>query len=313
MLRTLGLWLVPVLGWASASSAPKSVRPLRVLTYSSMMGKKSFGEALEKSFRESCPTCAVEFQDAGGLTSLLGRLRIEKRRGSAPSFDVVLGLDEASYQSALHEGLVTEGKNFEWSPYALIVDTQKLPPERWPDSWATLGKSLTKSVLIEDPRTSNVGLGWIRTFSEAKVQSAAQARKLVSRSFPSWSSAYEAFTKGRGLAVWSFVTSEAYHRCEEKSSRYRALPLKEGYPVHREWVAAVDGAVEWQREPTKAFVSLLLSKEVQQKIPHLNWMLPVDTTAELPPCFRELPSLKTWEASPEAGLKMNAWIEEWMR
>lgn len=313
MLRALGLWLVPVMCFASAASAPKPARPLRVLTYSSMMGAKSLGEELEKRFRESCAGCAVEFQEVGGLTSLLGRLRIEKRRGAAPGFDVVLGLDEAAYQSAVHEGLVAEGKNFEWSPYALMVDTQKLPPERWPDSWATLDKVLTKSVLIEDPRTSTAGLGWIRTVSEAKVQTGAQARKLVLRTFPSWSSAYQAFTKGRALAVWSFVTSEAYHRCEEKSARYRALPLKEGYPVHREWVAPVEGADASQRKATQSFIALLLSKEIQQKIPPLNWMLPVDASVEMPACFRDLPKLKTWEASAEAGLKMNTWIEEWMR
>ncbi len=307
------LGLFSTFGFASAPAAPKPARPLRVLTYSSMMGPHSLGEALEKRFRESCSGCAVEFQEAGGLTSLLGRLRVERRRGAAPGFDVVLGLDETAYQAALHEGLVVEGKNFEWSPYALMVDTQKLPPERWPDSWTKLDKVLAKSVIIEDPRTSTTGLGWIRTVSEAKVQSAGQARKLVSRTFPSWSSAYESFTKGRATAVWSFVTSEAYHRCEEKSTRYRALPLKEGYPVHREWVAPVDGAVESQRDAAKSFVALVLSKEIQQKIPTLNWMLPADASVELPACFRDLPKLKTWEASADAGLRMNAWIEEWMR
>ena len=101
--------------------------PLKVLTYSSLLGKDSFGEFLEKEFPKFCAGCEVKFKSTDEISGLLGKLRAEKRKKTAHSFDAVLGLDSQYQSMALKEGLVKEGQAFDRSPFALIVDIERLP------------------------------------------------------------------------------------------------------------------------------------------------------------------------------------------
>jgi thiamine transport system substrate-binding protein len=294
-------------------SALSFASPVRVLTYDSMLGHASLGEFLKTEFPKFCKGCEVEFTSTREFSGLVGRLRADKRRGATGKFDVVLGLDDVESSAASREKLVETPEAFDQSPFAIIVDTERLSRDSWPRSWKQLVAKLGPELLVEDPRTSSPGAGWLRAIFAMKAITPQEAKKVTKRVFPGWSSAYDAFLKGEGKAVWSYRASEAYHRCNEKTekerSRYLALPLSEGYPAQQEWAAVVTGH---SSESAKSFVRFLVSAQVQGAIPTRNWMYPVVKKTKLPDCFAQVTELKTWQSpAPISPLEIRRWTDEW--
>ena len=318
------------LATAAAHSETKKPSRLEILTYTSMMGKGSLGDYAEKEFKKKCSDCEIKMSGTHENAGLLGRLRDYKRRGLSERYDVVMGMGESEFRQALVEGLVDNGRVFDKSTFAIIVDTKKLKADAWPKSWKDLPKVLKGSILIEDPRTSSVGVGWLTAIYGNKLIDATSAKATVRRTYPSWSSAYEAFTKGEAPAVWSFLSSESYHRCNEKTdearTRYRALPLSEGYPVQLEYVARVkhfnaeslvphadgtQGNVEAvaRTQLGSQFVEFMLSSETQAAIPKKNWMYPGVDGTKLDACFVSPTAVKGLPRLDAFDLK--SWMDKW--
>jgi len=291
---------------------------VRVLTYDSLLGKGSLGEWIESEFPKFCDGCSVKFVSTKENSGLVGRLRAD-RKAKRADFDLALGIEASQYGAALEEKIVQPGRVFDRGAFALIVDTHRFPEKDWPKSWTEVPVKLAGKVLVQDPRLSAPGTGWLRMIFEMKALSPAEAKRAVLRVFPSWSSAYSAFLAGEGVAVWSYLSSEAYHRCSEKKpeerARYRALPLT--YPVHEEYVARVSGLEGSVEQPARAtdaarFQDFVLSKVVQEKIPTLNWMFPADVTTRLPECYRALPRIIEWKAGSLPKAKdLRRWTDEW--
>jgi thiamine transport system substrate-binding protein len=258
---------------------------LKVLTYDSLLGKGSLGVHIAELYKKKCPECRVSFESTKDLSTLYKKLLSE-----SVSYDVVLGLDGQEKNWAKKKNLISDETLFEQSPFAIIVDSKKLPQSQWPKSWAQLLNSNTfrSSLFVQDPRLSQAGLGWLRVLFEMNLGLPAQIQKIVAQTFPSWTAAYSKFSEGGSLGVWSYLSSEAYHRCQEKtdSPQFRAIPLKEGYPVQEEWVARVSSSKKV--EASKKFIELVLSEDVQREIPLKNWMFPAKKTTPLPTCFGDL-------------------------
>jgi ABC-type thiamine transport system substrate-binding protein len=296
----LGLILVP---WLAHTS------PIRVLTYSSMTAKGGWGTAVQTAFAKGCADCKIEWVTVTGNSSLLNRLREEGRRGK-PRVHAVLGIEGTQASLALKEKLLLDARKTASSPYAIVVDTQAFPEKDWPKTWAEVPKKLGKELFVQDPRLSSVGMGWLLSIFSHKLLTLEQARELEKKAFPNWSSSYEAFTKGLAKAVWSYRSSEAYHRCEEKTDRYRVLPLAEGYPVQDEWVGLLPAA---EHPKGRAFLEAALSEEAQSQIPTLNWMWPANTNVKVPKCFHDVTPIKTLEektAGIDARL-LRDWTDRW--
>src|SRR5690606_15259228 len=136
-------------------------------------------------------------------------------------------------------------------------------PSRWPKTWAELA-SRKDEAFIQDPRLSAVGMGWLKAIFVHQLLSLEQSKSLTKKVFPSWSISYSAFLKGGAPLIWSYQSSEAYHRCEEDSQRYRVLPLEEGYPVQQEHVVTAVGA---PARESALFMEIVLSEEIQSQIP----------------------------------------------
>ena len=309
MFRFLILFLslaLPAKTWAEA--LPKESKIIRVLTYGSMTRKGAWGEFLAAEFARAHPGSDIQFITTDENAGLLGRLRADHRRRAKLRYDVVLGLENNQYHAALSEGLVTSGKVFDRSPFSIIADTQKFPASRWPRKWSELKLRMPHQLLIPDPRLSGPGAGLLRVVFQFQWISLADLRATVANVFPSWSAAYGAFSQGRGLAVWSFLSSVAYHRCAEKSDRYQAIPLAEGYPVHEEWVAGVAR----KSASAEQFMTFVLSEPIQQKLPEMNWMYPVSDKVALPNCFPKMNSIKGVSNPMEpTGAEMQKWLDTW--
>src|SRR6185295_2163159 len=143
-------------------------------------------------------------------------------------------------------------------------------------------------IIIEDPRTSTPGLGFLLWMKEVFGEKAADAwRKLKPRILtvtPGWSEAYGLFTKGEAPMVLSYSTSPAYHVIEEKSERYKAALFSEGHYIQIE----IAGMIATSAEPELArkFLAFMMSPDFQDVIPTTNWMLPAGKTSQpLPAAF----------------------------
>lgn len=291
-------------------AASKNEGPLRVLTYSSMLGEGSLGEFIIKNYNEGClqelkAPCSLELIPEDGVSSLSSAFVKNK------NFDAVLGLDEWQKVEVLQNRDSAESILFARSPHAIIVNMKSWPANKpLPNSWAEL--SQYKDILIlQDPRVSVVGLGWLKAIQVHKLISPKNAKELVHKNFPSWSLSYSAFTKGLAPMIWSYHSSEAYHLCSgDGAGQFKALSLLEGYPQQEEWVVVSNSA---PKAAALYFKKVLLSKTVQNLIAEKNYMFPAVEGASTPDCFKKLSPVGTLlDQDPTVSAqKSKQWIDEW--
>jgi thiamine transport system substrate-binding protein len=286
---------------------------IKVLTYDSMVGKKSLGEVMQKEFHLKCSDCRLKYEVTKDLTSLFSKL---SRRPA--EFDVVLGLDGQEYEWALEKGIVEKGFLFEKSPFAIMANIEKFPQRNWPKSWNDIRKQFQKDLIVQDPRLSQAGLGWLRVLFLMNIAEPKVLNEIVFRSYPSWTASYDQFLNGEARAVWSYLSSEAYHRCShpQGQSQYLAIPLEEGYPIQEEWVAVVAKSknISKNKASVEKFLEVALSASIQEKIPLTNWMFPGVEGTRLPDCYQKL-SLpwKEWKyTGPKISLEQHkSQLDKW--
>ncbi len=214
---------------------------------------------------------------------------------------------------------------FDFGVLAFVADTKLLAVDDFPKRWTDLDKRrFRKKLLLQDPRTSSPGFGFVwgslhwaaaetgEKFPPVSTAEKTPIGKKTQKEFsefwddlktqwltlaPGWSSAYGMFLRGEAPLVWSYVTSEAYHRTNAKAgeeSRYRAVVFEEGHPVQVEGAAllkeAPGGAT--MRKHALAFLELLTSEEIQKQVPETQWMMPVRIGVKLPAAFQVLPVTK---------------------
>jgi ABC transporter substrate-binding protein (ThiB subfamily) len=273
---------------------------VKVITYSSMLDKGALGEFISQK-------TSVEFTSSKDFSGILGNLRRLKRQKKL-NFDLVLGLNEVNYHNALKEGLIEKGAPFEASAYTLLINSKTLPPKDWPKNWGELKTKLNKKILIQDPRTSEVGLTWLLNAAVYKNLSLEEAKTLPLKAFPSWSSSFAAFESGAAPALWTYATSAAYFLCQNQKDKahYTNLPL-ENYPQDKNYVAAIKGK---SSAKTQAFIDLLLSKEIQNEIWTKNWMFPINSDKK-PECYKGISPPKESETKIPASSEIIRWLDQW--
>lgn len=297
----------------AGACAPKASEKTtyRVLTYSSMTGEKSLGAALEENFEKACRSsgpnlvCDLVLVPEDGDASLVATY-LKKPE----SFDAILGLEALQVAQLRSKIAIASASLFAKGPHAFIVDTEQWKDtSKWPTSWKDLSK-FPKSAFVQDPRVSSVGIGWIKAIFVERLLSLGNAKQITKKVFPSWSVSYSAFQKGGAPLVWSYQSSEAYHRCEEKTDRYRVLPLIEGYPTQEEFVVIPKRSASKESE---ILVSSVLSQEIQSQIPLKNWMWPALDTTPLPDCFKAVTPVKalTDLDTEQSSTQLRDWMDQW--
>ena len=171
--------------------------------------------------------------------------------------------------------------------------------------------------MLEDPRTSTPGLGFLLWMKQVYGDKSAEAwKKLSGRVLtvtPGWSEAYALFTKGEAPMVLSYTTSPAYHVIAENTDRYKAAAFSEGHYLQIEVAGLIDKSPE--RALAQKFIAFMMSPGFQDQIPTNNWMFPAgQTSAPLPEAFNALVKPeKTLIYSPlEVDQNRRAWIDEWL-
>jgi thiamine transport system substrate-binding protein len=311
---------------------------LTVYSYDSLLSRSGLGPALFAAFEKRTQgRIQIRGISVGDSAQLFSRIKLDAARGKSPA-DLLLGIDQNSWervrdfvdrgdpgkpwepqeitrlkgQTRLEPGFVP----FDFGVYAWMVDTQKVP-----GGWSAVPKQLkgflspqwSRKLILEDPRTSAPGMGflsWTAQIFGSEVEGFWQQFRPQLLTLPAgWDEAYGLFLKGEAPVVWSYTTSEAYHRENGDPGRYRALVMEEGNPIQIEGAALLKttAAHPERRAAAREFLSFLISEEAQALIPLKNWMLPARENVRLPASFKNLPEpRKVWvsRGSAEDAEKM---------
>ena len=303
---------------------------LTVYTYDSFVAEWGPGPKVKEAFEKTCD-CTVEWVAPGDAVAMLNRLKLEGKNTKA---DVVLGLDTNLTTEAVKTGLfakhgmdVAQAKTptpwtddyfmpFDYGYFAVVYDSQTLkdPPTSLDE---LVNGDPTQKIILQDPRSSTPGLGFLLWMKQVYGDKAAEAWKKLSPRIltvaPGWSEAYALFTKGEAPMVLSYTTSPAYHVIAEGTERYKAASFAEGHYMQVEVGGIVEGSQH--KDLAQKFLSFMMQPGFQDQIPTNNWMFPAGTTsAPLPPAFDQLvkPSKTLLYSPDEVHQNRRAWIDEWL-
>jgi thiamine transport system substrate-binding protein len=313
-------------GFANAQSKPS----LTVYTYGSFAGKYGPGKTVKERFEAEC-ACELNWVTAEDAGSLVGRLRLE---GDTTKADVVLGLDMNLAAEAKALGIFAphgvDSKNlslpipwaddvfvpFDWGHLAFVYDSRKLtnPPKSLKE---LVENPNGPKIVLQDPRTSAPGLGfmlWMRkVYGDQAGQAWIQLKPRVVTFTKGWSEAYGLFTKGEADMVLSYTTSPVYHVVAEKKDNFKAANFAEGHYLHVE-LAGMTRATK-QPELAQKFMTFILSDAFQSAMPEGNWMMPArEPAAGLPAAFKDVvkPASTLLYAPEEVQQNRRAFTDEWL-
>jgi thiamine transport system substrate-binding protein len=291
---------------ARAADAPTGV--LSILTYDSLMAEGGLGPEVVSRFEKSCG-CRLKIQVAGDAAQMISRLQLEQLRGRSET-QVVVGVDQALWPQVRAMALKwTAAGDFEhtvdtgftpldygvmgwiWNPeWKGFAGAPPEPPKRWND---LLDSKWKRRLLLQDPRTSTPGLGFVLGARTAvgELGFFKRIRAQWMTLAAGWAGSYGLFLKGEAPLVWSYTTSQAYHLAKDPKSPLRALVFEDGNPIQIEGSFIVERAVAdaGHRELAQRFVQLLATREIQERIPKTQWMLPALKGVALPAEFQSIP------------------------
>jgi thiamine transport system substrate-binding protein len=324
--------LFTLLAFCALSSAASAGQTLTVYTYESFVSEWGPGPKVKEAFEKDC-SCTLNWVAVTDGVAMLNRLKLE---GTGTQADVVLGLDTNLTAEAKATGLFgPHGQDaskltlpiawtddtflpYDYAHFAVVYDTEKMPQAKAYKSLKDLIESASgEKIILEDPRTSTPGLGFLLWVKEVYGDKAAEAwTKLKPRiltTTPGWSEAYGLFTKGEAPMVFSYTTSPAYHIIAEKTERYQAMKFSEGHYLQVEVAGLIANSPE--KQLAQKFLAFMEGPGFQDAIPENNWMFPAGkTTAPLPSTFDTLVKPdKTFLFTPEeVASNRRAWIDEWL-
>lgn len=322
--------LTALFALVSLTSPVMAKETLTVYTYDSFVSEWGPGPKVKEAFEKECG-CTLEWVAPGDGVALLNRLKLEGKNTKA---DVVLGLDTNLTAEAAGTGLF--GKHgldvalaktpmpwtdelfmpFDYGHFAVVYDTQavKAPPASLDE---LVNGDPSAKIVLQDPRSSTPGLGFLLWMKSVYGGKAAEAwKKLQPRILtvtPGWSEAYALFTKGEAPMVLSYTTSPAYHVIAENSERYKAALFAEGHYLQVEVAGLIEASPE--RALAKKFLAFMMGPGFQDHIPVNNWMMPAGTTSgPLPAAFDALvkPGKTLLFTPAEVEQNRRAWIDEWL-
>ncbi|MEM6616231.1 MAG: thiamine ABC transporter substrate binding subunit [Pseudomonadota bacterium] len=293
--------LAAVIGFASPASADEKSE-LVVYTYDSFIQDWSPGPVIKERFEAVCD-CTLTFV---GADSSIGTLRKLQLEGTESDADVLLGLDTNIMENARDTGLfATHGADtsgiqlpvdwiddtfipFDFGYFAFVYDKRKV--ENPPASLAELASMPDDfKVVIQDPRSSTPGLGFVLWVDTVKGEGAADYWRDLQPNIltvtKGWSEAYGLFLEGEADMVLSYTTSPAYHLIAEEDPNFASAAFSDGHQIQIEVAAKV--ANSDQPDLARDFLQFMLDEGFQSTIPTQHWMYPA-TGIDLPDGYETL-------------------------
>ena len=324
MIKTVQLFLLLTFS-VFATEKPT----LTIYTYDAFAASWGPAPKIKQAF-ENEHDCTVKFV---GISSSIGALRKIQLEGKRTKADILLGLDTSIAQVAKKTGLFLPHElntshldlptpyeddtftPFDYSFFAFVYDVDKL--KQVPDSFEALA-SMPKDfkIVIQDPRSSTVGLGlllWVKSvYGDKAGEYWKRLAPYILTITKGWSEAYGLFLKGEADMVLSYTTSPAYHIVEEKKTNIKSLPFKEGHYGQVE-VAAILKTSKHQAL-AKKFLAFMHTQTFADIIPTANWSYPVVKATKLHEAFDTLhrPEKMILIDGETVEAKRKAIVNEWL-
>ena len=333
-IRVFLSFLLFVLLFCGACSGERSVNGgdprsavsnnLVIWTYNSFISEWGPGPEISRLFKEQTGI-EINWVSHGNSGAVLSRLLLDREQSGA---DIIIGIDQNQAPRILESGLLEAYRPsayriipaelildqqfrlipFEYSFFAINYDSGRLsdPPRSLED---LTHPRFERRLILIDPRTSNVGLGffgWVKeVYGDGWQDYWRRLRPSILTITEGWSSAYGLFTKGEAPMVLSYTTSPAYHLEYENSERYKAAIFTDGHPLQIEIAGLLKAAKN--KSNAKIFLDFMISPDFQNIIPLTNWMYTVTDIAP-PASFRITPkSGKPLRPVPATEGELNEW------
>jgi thiamine transport system substrate-binding protein len=327
MKKLLLLLILPLLFLGcQKEETPKT--ELTIYTYDSLAAEWGLLPLIKDKFEtdNSIKLNIITFADTGVM---LNQLISEKNN---PRADIILGLDNInfpeieknnllkSYQptrlNELDDELLFDNSNtlipFDYGYVGFVYDSEKIN-----FSQAVNLKDLAdQQIIIEQAGLSSPGtqlMFWTKkALSAADYQTFWEKMATNALTAPDWSTAYYSmFLEGEAPIVLSYLTSPAYHIDQEQVTKYKAIPIKEGYLRQVEGMGIVQDS-----ELAKKFIDYMLTNEVQNQIATTQWMFPVlGNPTALPAAYQQIITPQDNEVlsitNDEIANNYSAWLDEW--
>ena len=232
-------------------------------TYDSFAAEWGPGPEIERLFEESCD-CDLKYITTSQAGTLLGNIFLKNK-------DIILG---ATYDAEKFNSFY-KFQAYDYGYYAFIYNENLLtnPPQTFDE---LINRDDLK-IVVQDPRTSPVGMGLLKwmsaVFDQHKMEAISKLDKQIITYTPGWSEAYGMFLEEKADLVLSYSTSPFYHQEYENIYHYKALIFHEGHIKENEYVIIPKDSK--QKVTGEKFLSFLNTEEIQKIIAKNNIMYPI--------------------------------------
>ena len=245
-------------------------------TYDSFAAEWGPGPQIEKLFEEICE-CDLQYVTTSQAGTLLGSIFLKDK-------DIILG---ATYNESKFNDFY-KFQAYDYGYYAFIYEENSL--QNPPKTFEELINRKDLKIVVQDPRTSPVGMGlltWVsRVFTQNLNEAIYKLNEQIITYTPGWSEAYGLFLENKADLVLSYSTSPYYHQEYEDNYNYKALIFPEGHVKENEYAIILEDTNK--KIIAEDFLHFLNTKEIQEIISRSNIMYPILESAT-PPKMKKLP------------------------
>ena len=272
---------------------------LVVGTYDSFSAEWGPGPVIETEFEKNC-NCDVQYVSTSQAGTLANEIFLKDK-------DVILGVE-------MHEfDYTSENWNiYDYGYFSFIYNEEIL--KDIPNSFEELINQTNLKIVVQDPRTSPVGLGLLRWMKLTHPDNFPTILKRFNNNVltytPGWSEAYGIFLEGKADLVLSYSTSPFYHQEYEDEYKYKAIEFTDGHLATKEIVYVRPDSEK--QKLGKEFVEFMMRDDIQKIIAQMNIMYPAsENDNNIPDKMRQLKKPKEFEYDDflEAEPLIKIWLE----
>ena len=272
---------------------------LVVGTYDSFSAEWGPGPVIETEFEKIC-NCDVQYVSTSQAGTLANEIFLKDK-------DVILGVE-------MHEfDYTSENWNiYDYGYFSFIYNEETL--KEIPNSFEELINQKNLKIVVQDPRTSPVGLGLLRWMKLTHPDNFPTILKKFNNNVltytPGWSEAYGIFLEGKADLVLSYSTSPFYHQEYEDEYKYKAIEFTDGHLATKEIVYVRPDSEK--QNLGKEFIEFMMRDNIQKIIAQMNIMYPArENDNNIPDRMRELKKPKEikYDNFLEAEPLIKIWLE----
>ena len=272
---------------------------LVVGTYDSFSAEWGPGPVIETEFEKNC-NCDVQYVSTSQAGTLANEIFLKDK-------DVILGVE-------MHEfDYTSENWNiYDYGYFSFIYNEETL--KDIPNSFEELINQKNLKIVVQDPRTSPVGLGLLRWMKLTHPDNFPSILKKFNNNVltytPGWSEAYGIFLEGKADLVLSYSTSPFYHQEYEDEYKYKAIEFTDGHLATKEIVYVRPDSEK--QNLGKEFIEFMMRDNIQKIIAQMNIMYPArENDNNIPDRMRKLKKPKEikYDNFLEAEPLIKIWLE----